>query len=134
MDYVYQVNSILIPGETQASTDRKIFLWWEGIESVYCSGEGRSAGLSCRIDRRWWRNSAGNLRDNHVNTEFIHQISGPCGHTVIQVDQNGQNCILLYGGANQSNYERICRLKSFHISIKGDMLLLQNEISELDTS
>lgn len=41
-------------------------------------------------------------RDNHVNTEFIHQISGPCGHTVIQVDQNGQNCILLYGGANQS--------------------------------
>lgn len=26
LDYVYQVNSILIPGETQASTDRKIFV------------------------------------------------------------------------------------------------------------
>ena len=26
LDYVYQVDSILIPGETQASTGRKIFV------------------------------------------------------------------------------------------------------------
>ena len=70
-------------------------------------------------------------RDNHVNTEFIHQISGPCGHTVIQVDQNGQNCILLYGGANQSITKEFVDEVLSHFD-KGDMLLLQNEISELD--
>lgn len=31
LDYVYQVNSILIPGETQASTDRKIFCGGKGL-------------------------------------------------------------------------------------------------------
>ena len=39
LDYVYQVESILIPGETQASRNRQTFC------------EGRNSGLSCRNDR-----------------------------------------------------------------------------------
>ena len=35
LDYVYQVESILIPGETQASKDRKTF----------CGGKGRTSPL-----------------------------------------------------------------------------------------
>jgi len=63
-----------------------------------------------------------------VNTAFIRQMPGKSGHTIIQVDKNGQNCILLYGGANRrittefvdevlENYEA------------GDILLLQNEVN-----
>ena len=131
LDYVYQVNSILIPGETQASTDRKIFCGGKGLNQsialakagvpVYHAGmigdDGEILLETCR--------------DNHVNTEFIRQISGPCGHTVIQVDQNGQNCILLYGGANQSITKEFADEVLSHFE-KGDMLLLQNEINELD--
>ena len=39
---------------------------------------------------------------NKINDEFLMRRDGPSGHTFIQVDTTGQNCILLYGGANQS--------------------------------
>ena len=66
-----------------------------------------------------------------MNTEFIRQIPGPCGHTVIQVDENGQNCILLFGGSNRSMTKEFVDtvLDSFE---EGDIILLQNEINELD--
>ncbi len=70
-------------------------------------------------------------KENGVNTEFIRQIPGPGGHTVIQVDKDGQNCILLFGGANRSITREFVDevLASFE---KGDIILLQNEINELD--
>lgn len=66
-----------------------------------------------------------------MNTEFIRKIDGPCGHTVIQVDKDGQNCILLFGGSNRSITREFVDevLNSFE---KGDILLLQNEVNELD--
>lgn len=36
LDYVYQVESILIPGETQASRNRQTFCRRQGPESVDC--------------------------------------------------------------------------------------------------
>ena len=131
LDYVYQVESILIPGETQASKDRQIFCGGKGLNQsialakagipVYHAGligEGGEALLEV-------------CKENSVNTEFIRQIPGPCGHTVIQVDKNGQNCILLFGGSNRSMTREFVDevLNCFE---EGDIILLQNEINELD--
>ena len=54
----------------------------------------------------------------------------PNGHTFIQVDKNGQNCILVYGGSNQMvTKEQINEtLSNFG---NGDYILLQNEINEI---
>ena len=53
------------------------------------------------------------------------------GHTVIQVNGDGENCILLYGGSNccvtQAQIEHA--LDGFS---EGDWLLLQNEINKID--
>ena len=131
LDYVYQVESILIPGETQASKSRQIFCGGKGLNQsialakagipVYYAGligEGGEPLLEV-------------CKENGVNTEFIRQIPGPCGHTVIQVDENGQNCILLFGGSNRSMTKEFVDtvLDSFE---EGDIILLQNEINELD--
>lgn len=55
----------------------------------------------------------------------------PSGHAIIQVDADGDNCILLYPGANRqitpADAERV--LEGFGA---GDLLMLQNEISSLD--
>ena len=131
LDYVYQVNSILIPGETQASTDRKIFCGGKGLNQSIALAKAGVPVYHAGLIGDGGEILLETCRDNHVNTEFIHQISGPCGHTVIQVDQNGQNCILLYGGANQSITKEFVDEVLSHFD-KGDMLLLQNEISELD--
>lgn len=44
---------------------------------------------------------ADTLASSGVDTSLISLSSGPSGHTIIQVDSQGQNCILLYGGSNQ---------------------------------
>lgn len=47
------------------------------------------------------------------------------------MDKDGQNCILLYGGANQSITREYVDEVLSHFE-KGDILLLQNEINLLD--
>lgn len=65
-----------------------------------------------------------------VHTELIEHLDGQTGHAIIQKDPAGQNCILLYGGANQRiTREMVDRvLTQFEAD---DFLILQNEISEI---
>ena len=131
LDYVYQVDHIIIPGETMASKSRNTFCGGKGLNQsialakagipVYHAGmigEGGEILLEACVK-------------NGVKTDYIRKIDGPCGHTVIQVDKNGQNCIILFGGANRSITREFIDtvLADFE---KGDILLLQNEINELD--
>ena len=131
LDYVYQVNSILIPGETQASTDRKIFCGGKGLNQSIALAKAGVTVYHAGMIGEGGEILLETCRENNVNTKFIRQISGPSGHTVIQVDKNGQNCILLYGGANRSITREFANEVLEHFE-KGDILLLQNEINELD--
>ncbi len=130
LDYVYQVDHILAPGETQTAGSRTIFCGGKGLnQSIALSRAGAQvyhAGLvgdggEALLDI---------LKENQVNTFYTRQIEGPGGHTVIQVDKNGQNSILLFAGTNR----RVTRefvdevMEGF---TQGDYLVLQNEINEL---
>ena len=70
------------------------------------------------------------LRENGVDTSLIRREDSPPGHTVIQVDARGQNCIIVYGGTNRRvTPEYIAEaLSGFG---EGDMVLLQNEVNRL---
>ena len=131
LDYVYQVESILIPGETQASKSRQIFCGGKGLNQSIALAKAGIPGYHAGLIGEGGEPLLEVCKENGVNTEFIRQIPGPCGHTVIQVDENGQNCILLFGGSNRSMTKEFVDtvLDSFE---EGDIILLQNEINELD--
>ena len=61
-----------------------------------------------------------------VRTDLIRTGEGSTGHAIIQVDRNGQNCIILYGGTNRQFTEAYVdeTLSRFG---PGDVVLLQNE-------
>lgn len=68
--------------------------------------------------------------DSGADVRFIRNVETRTGNAIIQVDTNGQNCIILYPGANR------CMEKSFIDEVlgafsEGDYLLLQNEINNL---
>lgn len=131
LDYVYQVESILIPGETQASKDRQIFCGGKGLNQSIALAKAGIPVYHAGLIGEGGEPLLEVCKENGVNTEFIRQIPGPCGHTVIQVDKNGQNCILLFGGSNRSMTREFVDevLDCFD---EGDIILLQNEINELD--
>lgn len=131
LDYVYQVESILIPGETQASKSRQIFCGGKGLNQSIALAKAGIPVYHAGLIGEGGEPLLEVCKENGVNTEFIRQIPGTCGHTVIQVDRNGQNCILLFGGSNRSMTKEFVDsvLDSFD---EGDIILLQNEINELD--
>lgn len=70
------------------------------------------------------------LSSSNANTDLIRFVEGPSGHTIIQVDREGQNCILYHGGANKAITQDYIDEVMSQCST-GDYILLQNEISML---
>lgn len=131
LDYVYQVPHMVKPGETLLSLDRQVFCGGKGLNQsialaragarVYHAGlVGPEGDMLINV-----------LKEASANVDYIGKVDEPTGHAVIQVDETGQNCILLYGGANQriSREQIDAVLEDFD---EQDILVLQNEISELE--
>ena len=133
IDYVYGVDHFVSAGETLASTTREVFAGGKGLnQSVAFAKAGCSvfhAGAVGKFDGELLLNVLNKAGVDISNIQLREDVAS--GHTIIQVDKNGQNCILLYGGANQS-------LQKDHIKqvlskfTAGDLLMLQNEVNNLD--
>ena len=132
MDHVYQVKHFVMPGETISAGNLQYFCGGKGLNQsialaragacVYHAGAIGQDGLVLKEQ----------LEKDGVDVTYLQTRNETgTGHAIIQVDESGQNCIILYGGANQSiTKEQVDEtLKHFE---KGDVLLLQNEINELD--
>lgn len=130
VDYVYQVDHMVMPGETQSSLGMEIFLGGKGFnQSVALVKAGvpvYHAGLIGE-DGTAFVEAA---KDYGMHTDFIKKIDGRSGHTIIQVDKNGQNCILLHGGNNRAVTKEFVDSVLEHFEA-GDIILLQNEVSEM---
>lgn len=129
VDYTYQMEHFVRPGETASSLSLELFPGGKGLnQSVALANAGAEVYHAGAIgkDGEFLLEL---LQSKGVDTRFIERLSGRSGHAIIQVDQEGQNCIILYGGANQEiTREQIdCTLEHFSA---GDYLMLQNEITE----
>ena len=71
------------------------------------------------------------LKDNNVDTSLIKTVESASGQAIIQVDKHGQNCIILFHGANYEVDKAYIDgvMQDF---AQGDILILQNEISNID--
>ena len=65
-----------------------------------------------------------------VDTRFVEIVESVSGHAVIQVNREGENAIIIDGGANQTIDSHTAEKVVASFSA-GDCLLLQNEISAI---
>lgn len=130
LDYVYQVEHFVVPGETMSAIGQQVNCGGKGLNQsvalakagveVYhagCVGQGGDMLLDM-------------LREFHVHTEYINKVDTIQGNAMIQVDKNGQNCILIYGGSNQCITKDQIE-ETLSVFSKEDYLILQNEVNEL---
>ncbi len=132
IDYVYRVPHFVQRGETLLSTGRNIYSGGKGLnQSVALSRAGLTVcHAGCIGEEGTILLDA--LRAANVDTAFVRVKNDvPSGHTVIQNTEDGDNCILLFGGANQSITKEQIDETLTHFE-KGDYLVLQNEINLLD--
>ncbi len=129
-DHVYQVDHFVKPKETMSSMsyargfggkglNQSIAMAKAGLD-VYHAGMVGSDGQDF-IDYlvQWGVKVDYLVKNNEIAT----------GHAIIEVC-NGENCIILHGGANQAIGDRQIDETLSHFE-KGDVLLIQNEISDL---
>lgn len=132
IDYVYKVDHFVRPGETMSSESRQTFCGGKGLNQTIALARAGvqvyHAGAVGKADGEMLLEA---LKKNNVNIDFVKQCEDVAtGHAIIQVNRSGQNCIMLYGGANQTmTKEHIDEtLAGFSA---GDFLILQNEINNL---
>lgn len=131
IDFVYHMPHFVKPGETL------------GCEKRDQNAGGKGANQSCALSHAgakvYFAGNIGadgaflreNLNRHGVDTSLLRTVDTPTGHAIIQVEESGENCIILYGGANQCVDEaQIEAVLSFFAP--GDLLVLQNEVNGID--
>jgi ribokinase len=133
IDYVHRVDRIARPGETVAGKSLDVFAGGKGAnQSVALARAGARVLHAGKVgeDGRWLRDE---LKQAGVDTSLIAiDTHTGTGHAVIQVDDAGENAILLFSGANRTiTLEQIDRVIA--AGEPGDMLLVQNEVNDVAT-
>jgi ribokinase len=128
IDLVFQVEHIVLPGETISSSAMTRGAGGKGENQAAALAR---AGMDVYMAGRIGCDGEFLLKLLHgygVNTDNVITGKTPTGQALIQVDKTGQNCIVLYAGANHeietNNIE-----KALSCFGKGDALLVQNEIT-----
>ena len=130
LDYVYRVPHFVSPGETLSALEQTVKAGGKGLnQSIALSRAGAEA---------WHAGCVGvggellleELKRSGVRTGFVRPVSEIQGNAVIQVNPDGENCILLFGGSNQCVTETQIE-ETLSVFTAGDWLILQNEINML---
>jgi len=131
IDYVYAVPHFVRAGETLLSNSRQIFPGGKGLnQSIAFARAGANVSHAGKIGDDG-DGCLAIMNDAGVDTRLVEKSAVPTGHAIIQVTGEGENCILLYQGANSMLDESFVdrALESFG---EGDILVLQNEVSCID--
>ena len=128
IDYTYRIDHFVKAGETISASAMQKNIGGKGLnQSVALAKAGANVYHAGSIgpDGDFLLKY---LQENSVNVDHILVGETATGHAIIQLDDKGQNCIIIYGGANtQITTEHIDKvLAQFEY---GDVLLLQNEIN-----
>lgn len=131
IDHVYTVEHFVRPGETLRSKSYRVFSGGKGAnQSIALASAGASVSHAGKIgkDGRWLMQR---LQQSGVDTSLIETIETPTGHALIQVNEEGENAIIIHGGANETVTKNDIDTVLSVVDI-GDYLLVQNEINSVD--
>ena len=133
IDHIYQVPHLVRAGETLSSTDYHQVLGGKGanqsIALARAGAEVHHIGRCSKTDT--W--AVEQLGDAGVNCQLIELVDEPSGHAIIQVDEQAENSIVLFGGANQSFSQQDIH-SALATGVKGDWLVLQNECNNIEAA
>lgn len=130
LDHFYRVPHLVHPGETLASRSYHVGLGGKGAnQSLAMAMAGGQVCHWGRLGRQdgWARDR---LARAGVDVTHVELVDEPSGHALIQVDDRGENAIILHPGANHG-FTRLHRDALSQVARPGDWLLVQNECNAL---
>ena len=130
IDYVYHVEHFVEAGETIASDNMEIFPGGKGLNQSVALARAGSKVVHGGIIGKEGAFLADVLRESNVDISKLKTVDSPTGHAIIQVNPEGQNCILLFAGANHLITDEYVE-DILSDAEEGDIIILQNEVNNL---
>lgn len=131
IDKTYTVDHFVQPGETLTSENLEVFCGGKGLnQSIALAAAGATVSHLGAVG------TDGDflikvMQDRGVDTSTVHKTEVLSGHAIIQVNKEGQNCIILSSASNHLLQKEWIEeaLKDYN---EGDWILLQNETNCLE--
>lgn len=126
IDHFYRLPHLPLPGETLAALSYRRGLGGKGANQSVAAAR---AGADLRhigavgADGRWMVARLGELG---VDCTHVAEVAEASGHAIINIDEAGENAIVLYPGANRAIPAAAVQ-KALGQAGPGDWLILQNE-------
>ena len=129
IDYVYDMPHFVQGGETATATARHVYAGGKGLNQSIAAARAGAQVLHAGAIGPDGAFLTRLLEDAGADTSALLQVQEASGHAMIQVTPEGQNAIIVYGGANH------CLTEAYVQSVlrqaePGALVLLQNETSQ----
>ncbi|MDR1748871.1 MAG: ribokinase [Spirochaetaceae bacterium] len=128
IDLIFSVGHIVRPGETISGTALTRSAGGKGANQAAALAK---AGVPVKLAGKIGQDGEfllSLLESYGADTSLVTVYGGATGQAIIQLDENRQNAIILYGGGNREITEGEIKAVISGFSA-GDMIVLQNEIS-----
>jgi len=125
-DHIYNVPHLPCPGETLSANSFVTGLGGKGINQSVAAALAGSKVIHIGAvggDGKW---AVDKIASYGIDTRNINTVDTATGHAIINVDESGENAIVIYPGANHGLIvDQISN--AMQDAKSGDILLLQNE-------
>ena len=131
LDYVYAVPHFVEAGETLLASRRDVFAGGKGLNQTVAAARAGAKvfhGGAVGADGDMLLDL---LKSAGADVSAVARVDVPTGHAIIQVSPQGENAIIILGGANRAVSPETVAAALEKVSA-GDILLLQNEINGLN--
>ncbi len=130
IDRVYELTDFVTPGATVSARALNTFAGGKGLNQSIAAARAGAHVFHVGAVGSDGAFLLDLLKDAGADVSMTKTLDSESGHAIIQVNQNGQNCIIIYGGTNR-------KLTRDHIDAAlglaepGDIALLQNETNNI---
>ncbi|MCD8083376.1 MAG: ribokinase [Clostridiales bacterium] len=131
IDRVYQVSQFVRPGETILAQKLEFCVGGKGLNQSIAASKAGVPTIHAGAVGEDGAFLTDYLRDSGVDISRIAVLPGASGHAVIQVDSQGRNCIIVFGGANQQLSTEYIDSVLEAEGERGDIVLLQYETNHV---
>jgi len=133
IDHVYQVEHFVRPGETLTSNHYQKVLGGKGANQSIALAQANANVMHVGAIGEGDSDLLTQLQQHGVNTTHIAQTEQATGHAIIQVNQEAENAIVLFAGANHAITQ--AQIENMLANANADdWVLLQNETNFIDES
>lgn len=131
IDYVYSLDHFVKRGETISSDSLDIFPGGKGLNQSLALGRAGAKVFHAGAIGKDGMFLLDLLKNSGIQIEHVRVLEGvQTGTAIIKKEKSGDNCIILYSGANHEISEKDIE-ETFQNFSEGDVLILQNEINAI---